>query len=297
MDTRQVLLVDACTAEPTGGTPVAVCPDGAGLADDQLRALARELAADVAALDGDDLRVVGPTGDRTHHPHATVAALAAAHERGEREAGNHTVVTVGGDVDAEVTVEGGVWLERQTPTADEADVDHATVADALGIDVAALRDVGADLPPTVVSAGVDALAVPVNFLEHVSGASPDASALADLLSTVEADAVFAFTFDTLAEDASAHARAFTTAPDVWTRRLGTEVPVTPAVAGGVVSRLYDDDIVEDATTAVEQGHFCERPGKIYVEAGSGLRIGGRAVTTTDATVTLPEAEDDDIIEV
>jgi PhzF family phenazine biosynthesis protein len=292
METRQGLVVDACAVEPTGGMPVGVL-SGADLTDEQARAVADELAADVA-LPGDLLRVVGPNGERDHHPHATIAAVAAEHERGDRDAGTDTVQTTDGERSIEVTSDGGVWLNWPTPTAETVDVGYDALAAALGVDVAALQDVGADLPPMVVSAGVDALAVPVNFLEHLSGAAPDRALLADVLATADADAVFAFTFDTLG-DAAAHARAFTTG-EAWTRTNGLEVPVTPAVAGGVVARLFAEGVVEDARTSVEQGHFCDRPGRVHIEAGDSLRLGGHTFTSLDGTLTVPPAEDDDIIE-
>jgi predicted PhzF superfamily epimerase YddE/YHI9 len=73
-----------------------------------------------------------------------------------------------------------------------------------------------------------------------------------------------------------------------------EVPVTPALVGGCLTHLHGRGTVETATTVVEQGHFCDRPGRVHVDATSGLRVGGRTVTTLEGTVTLPPAEDDDI---
>lgn len=293
MDTRDVRVVDAFATEPTGGAPVGII-EGDGLTDDQLQAAATELAADVAVETGDDLRVVGPDGDRTHHPHATVATLAAAAARDEREAGTTTVEIAAGTVDVEITDDSGVWLTLDAATTTESTVSHEDIALALDIDVAALRDVGADLPPTVVSAGVEALAVPVNFLEHLSSATPTRSLLADVLETADADALFAFTFDTMAADTAAHARAFTVG-DRWTRTVGLEVPATPAIAGGCLAHLYEAGIIETATTSVEQGHFLDRPGRIHVECDSH-RIGGHAQTSLDGTITLPAADEDDIIE-
>jgi trans-2,3-dihydro-3-hydroxyanthranilate isomerase len=71
--------------------------------------------------------------------------------------------------------------------------------------------------------------------------------------------------------------------------------VTPAVAGGVVVHLTREGIVENDRPAVEQGHYLDRPGRVAVDAGRA-RVGGRTVASLDGTVTLPEAADDDIVE-
>jgi PhzF family phenazine biosynthesis protein len=298
METRQTLLVDTCAAEPTGGVPVGVLPDGADLTDDQLRAVADELAATVAVPDGDSLHVVGPTGPREHHPAATIAALGVEHERGDREVGEYTVSTATGPVETEVTSDGGVWVAQSPATVSDSDVEESRIGGALGIDPAAMRDVGADLPPSILSVGVDALVAPVNFLEHVSGADPDPTALAAVAEAAGVDVVCPATFDTLATDAACHLRAFVPPGTRLSRRtVGLETPALPGVAGALVSQLFERGTIEDATTSVEQGHFIDRPGRIHVEADSTRRVGGHTVTSLDGSVTVPADEDDDIIEV
>lgn len=297
MDTREAFLVDACATEPAGGTPAGVVPDGADLTDDQLRAVANELGAATAVSADDGLRVVDPNGARDYLPHVAIAALAHQHERGERDVGTHAVTTAAGQLAVEITGDGTVWIEQPSPSVRDAAVEADRLAAALGVDVAALRDVGADLPPSVLSAGVDALAVPVNFLEHLSGADPDPGALRTVVDAVDADAICAFTFDTLTADAACHARVF--APEgtpLGVRTTGLEAPAMPAVAGALVTHLLDRGTIEDETTGVEQGQFAGRPGYVSVETGDVLRVGGRTVTSLEGTVSVPPADDDGIIE-
>jgi predicted PhzF superfamily epimerase YddE/YHI9 len=53
----------------------------------------------------------------------------------------------------------------------------------------------------------------------------------------------------------------------------------------------------DQTTFVcEQGHVRSRPGRVRVDVTDGVRIGGRAVTTLDGTLTVPPSSEDDILE-
>ncbi|MFB6232993.1 MAG: PhzF family phenazine biosynthesis protein [Haloarculaceae archaeon] len=311
MDTRSVVLVDAFAAEPTGGAPVAVCPDGTDLTDSQLRAVARELAAPATAMptDGvpDRLRAVGPRG-RVDPGAVAVGALGAGLDRGWIETGTYAL-TVAGDASGggeqdptEVTVaeDGCVWVALDEPNPQSAGPDLEDVAGALGVPVAALRDVGADLPPVRLSADVDTLAVPVNFLEHLGTASPDPGALADLTATADVGAVCAFTFDTLSAAATCHARTVAPGwtpdtPGPWTRTVGVEAPVTPAVWAGIAVHLTREGVVEDDQPLVEGGHYLDRPARVRVDP-VGIRVGGRAVTTLDGTVTVPPSEDDEILE-
>lgn len=297
MDTRQAVLIDACAAEPTGGTPVGYLPDGETLTDDQRRAVADELAAPTAVPTDDGLRVVDASGTPDDDTAAIIGALAFESERGDRQVGEAMLRTTTGRIGVEMTGDGGIWVDRERPTVAESSVDEQRVAAALGIDVATLRDVGADLPPLRVAATNDMLAVPVNFLEHVGDAEPDPVALGEVTRAAGVGAVCAFTFDTLAADTAAHLRVFTLPTrGSGARTVGMEVLASPSVAGGLVAHLFERGVIDGATTSVEQGHFVDRPGRIHVDAGDGLRVGGHAVTTLDGTVTVPAADEDDIIE-
>jgi len=308
MDTRDVVLADAFAAEPTGGAPVAVLPDGADLTDGQLRAVARELNAPVVAVptDGspDALGALGPRGPADCRSVA-VGGFAVAADRGWVDTGTYTPTVAGHTHD--VTVDDGcrVWVDLDEPDPQPADADSDAVAEALGVPAAALRDVGADLPPVRVSAGVDALAVPVNFLEHLGSARPDRVALADLAAESGVAAVCAFTFDTLAADATCHARTFV-APDAGdgdtsghppqSRVVGTEVPVAPTVAAATAIHLSRETVVEADDPVVEVGHYLDRPGRVHADP-DGVRAGGRAPPSLDGTVAVPPPDDGDILEV
>lgn len=303
MDTQRAVLVDTFAAEPSGGLPIAVLPDSADLSDQQIQAAASELGTTVAVpVDGptDRLRVLDAGGslapdDGTAIEQTVPAVVATLGHEDERETGPATVQTPTGEQAAEVSDDGRVWVDVGEPTVETADVEYPLLSEALGVDVAALEDVGADLPPLVVADG-GVLVVPVNFLEHVSGVAPDPGALAEVAASVDVAAVCALTFDTLAADAAAHARTFVVDGRDWARTVGLEVPVTPVTVGGCLAHLHGRGTVETAQTVVEQGHFCDRPGRVHVDATAGLRVGGRTVTTLSGTVTLPADEDDGIIE-
>ncbi|NLV05717.1 PhzF family phenazine biosynthesis isomerase [Haloarcula rubripromontorii] len=302
MDTRQALLVDAFAAEPTAGTPTGVVPDADGLTDDQMQAVASELGAAETAFvlpagDADRrLRCFSPTEELAQAETAAVAAHAALSERGEIGDGEWTVATAAGEVAVETKQNGMVWVEQGRADITEVDLPYVDVADALGLDEATLKDVGADIPLVTADAGEPWLMVPVNYFEHLSALSVDVAAVASLCDRVDAAGVYPFTFDAVGADATRrstfHGRAF---------RAGnrTEEPVTAAASGACAAfvRRYGalDDTIEQIIA--EGGHFRDRPGTVSVDTdGTEVWVGGRAVTALDGTVTVPAVDDDDIIE-
>ncbi|WP_423999953.1 PhzF family phenazine biosynthesis protein [Haloarcula salina] len=304
METRQALLVDAFAAEPTAGTPTGVVPDAAGLTDDQLRAVASELGARATAfvLPAEEadrrLRFFTPSGEVGRSATATVAAHAALFERGLAEADEWTGATGGGTVDGETKEDGTVWVDLGRAEVTEVDLAYDDVADALGVDPAALQDVGADLPLATADAGESWLAVPVNYFEHLSGLSVDAAAVDDLCDAVDADGVYPFTFDTVGGDATRrstlHGRAFRAGAG------GTEDPILGTAAGAVAAFVRRHGALDSTIeqVVVEGGHFRDRPGTVSVDTdGDEVWVGGRGATALDGSVSVPEASDDDIIEV
>lgn len=300
METRDVLLVDAFAAEPTTGTAAGVVTAPGELSDDQLQAIAGELGARNTAFVLDSgradhrLRFFDATGERQQAEHATVAAHAALHEREGLADGEYTVETEAGTTDVEVKADGTVWLEQGTVDSNEVDVSHDEVADALGLDVASLRDVGADLPLAVAETTDSWLVVPVNYFEHLSGLDPDMAAISTLCTSVDAAGVYAFTFDTIGGQSTLHGRAFVPTE-------GGETPVTGSGAGACGAYVRRQGALDTTIdqVVVEGGHFLDRPGTVRVDTdGLETWVGGRAVTSMHGTMTLPEADGDDgILEV
>ncbi|MFC6874487.1 PhzF family phenazine biosynthesis protein [Halobellus marinus] len=299
MDTRRVLLVDAFTADPLAGNAAGVVPTADDLSTDQMRAIARELAVSETAFvlpsETADrrLRFFSPTQEVDLCGHATIATHAHLHETGTIESGDHTVETEVGVLDVEVEPDGVVWMTQNNPRVERVTVDYDRLGDALGIDPAALEDVGADIPTAVASTGLPFLFVPVNFLEHLGGADPDQEAIAALAEEVDAAGIYAFTFDALDADSTLHGRAF--APGVGI----PEDPVTGTASGACGAYLREVGAFDEFPDELqlEQGYFLDRPGTVRVQVGANVRVGGRAVTSLDGRLTVPPDEDDDIIEV
>ncbi|MFA1610165.1 PhzF family phenazine biosynthesis protein [Halobellus rubicundus] len=298
MDTRRALLVDAFADEPLAGNAAGVVPAAGDLSEEQMRAIARELAVSETAFLRPSttadrrLRYFSPSQEVDLCGHATIATYAHLREAGEVEPGEHTVETNVGVLDVEVEADGTVWMSQDRPRVERVDVDYDRLGTALGIDPAALRDVGADAPVAVASTGLPFLIVPVNFLENLSRADPDPDAVETLTDEHDAAGVYAFTFDALEGDSTLHARAF--APSLGI----SEDPVTGTAAGACGAYLREVGAFDDFPDEMvfEQGHFLDRPGRIRVEAKTGVRVGGRGVTSFDGRLAVPDDEDDGIIE-
>ena len=302
MESYRTLLVDAFTSEPLAGNAAGVVPDAAGLAEEQMQAIARELSVSETAflLPSDEadrkVRYFSPTQEVDLCGHATIAAHGALFEDGVIDAGSHTLETPVGVLDIRVTETGAVWMTQNAPQIFEVDLDYVDAADALGIDEAAFADVGADLPPAYASTGLPFLILPVNFFEHLSGMEPEMDAVAALADSYDCAGVYVFTFDAIgrSQDSTLHGRAFVPGLGV------DEDPVTGTASGACGAYLdhfaaFDDEFPERMT--FEQGHFLDRPGYVGVRVdGQTVQVGGDAVVSLDGSLTVPEYEDDEIIE-
>ncbi|WP_135829179.1 PhzF family phenazine biosynthesis protein [Halorussus halobius] len=295
----RVRLVDAFTDDPFAGNAAGVVPEADDLTESQMQAVANELGASETAFlresDRADRRVryFTPTTEVDLCGHATVGLHAHLFEDGTIEAGTHSLETNVGVLDVDVTDDGTVWMTQDDPEVRRVDLDRERLADALGVDPAALADVGADLPMAVATTGLPFLAVPVNFLEHVSGLDPDLGAVEALSREIDATGIYAFTFDALGADSTLHGRMFAPAAGV------PEDPVTGTASGAVGAYLreyevFDGDFPEEMV--FEQGHFVDRPGYVRVRVGEQVRVGGQAAVALDGELRVPGDDEEEFID-
>ena len=323
MDRRRTLIVDAFTAEPLGGNPAGLLPDATGLDPKQRQAVAGELGASETAFVTDSdvaerrLRYATPTGEIDLCGHATVAAHAHLFSAGVIEAGSHDVETNAGVLDVSVQEDGVVWMEMENPTVRGVDPERGRVASALGIDPGAV--VTEELPFAVASAGVAYLVVPVDYLETLGAVEVDRDAVRSLTAAFDATGVSAFTLDTLGRGSTLHGRCFVPGAGVpedpvtgtasgacgaYLDHFGAFRGTDPAAESGVgaadrAESTATEVAAETGTPAemtFEQGHYLDRPGRVRVQVESGVRIGGRAVTSLEGQLVVPDSDEDDIIE-
>jgi len=294
-----VALVDAFTEDPATGNPAGVVPDAEGLSDDQMQAIARELSVSETAFllpsgpADRTVRYFTPTEEVDLCGHATIGSHVYLREARDLPAGKHTLETNVGVLDVELADDGAVWMTQDAPEIRTVDLDYERVADALGIDGVALRQLEIDLPLAVASTGLPFLVVPATYFRQVSGADPDPAAIEALCEEVGATGVYLFTFDGLSPDATLHGRMFAPGAGV------PEDPVTGTASGAVGAYLrrmdaFDGDLPEEML--FEQGHVLDRPGEVRVRVGEEIRVGGAGVVSLKGRIAVPEIESDDIVE-
>ena len=298
MDTIRVLQVDAFTDEPLAGNPAGVVPDADGLSDDQMQAIADEMAVSETAFLRDSadadyrIRYFTPAQEVDLCGHATVGSFAHLREEG-LEPGTTTLETNVGVLEIDVDEDGTVWMTQDRPQVREVDLGYDRVADALGVDQAALEGASDDIPLAVSSTGLPFLIVPITYLSDLGSADPDMTAVEDLADEVDATGVYLFTFDALGRDSTLHGRMFAPGAGV------PEDPVTGTASGAAAAYLqhfgaFDGDLPEELR--LEQGHYVDRPGLVRVRLEGEVRVGGRGVTVLDGSLVVPDEDEDEILE-
>lgn len=296
----RVALVDAFTDEPLTGNAAGVIPDAAGLSEEQMQAIARELSVSETAFllpsGSADRRVryFTPTQEVDLCGHATVGSHVFLLEDGQVTPGTHSLETNVGDLSIEITDDGRVWMTQDQPSVRRIDLAQERVAGALGIDPDAIRAVSDDLPIAVSSTGLPFVVVPATYLSDLSDADPDMAAIEDISEEFDAAGIYLFTFDALDSESTLHARMFAPAAGV------PEDPVTGTASGAAGAYLrrfgaFDGDLPDEMV--FEQGHFVDRPGTVRVSVGDTVRVGGDGVVSLEGDLSVPPEDDaDDILE-
>lgn len=294
METRQVRLVDAFAAEPLGGIPIPVLPDGGAASGAQLRAVASEFGAPGAVTPAEDgFRFVAG------HDGAFVGVAAVAGATGLLEAdvidtGEYTLTMAAdgiGGYPVAVTANRTVSVSLPEHQVRETDLSLAEIARCIDMPTSALESVSDDIPPGIVEQFGGTLYVTVNYLEHLTGAEPAGATLAERCAAAGVDRFVALTFDTLEAGNDVHLRIF----DADGGAAGH--PSAGVVAGGCGAFLADRRAFEGEVDGlrVETGYFRDRPASITTTLSKRPDVSGHAITTVEGTIAMPADDDDDII--
>lgn len=291
--------VDAFTETPLTGNPAGVVEDAAGLSEERMQLIAREMAAPETAFilpaerPGADLRIrwFTPTVEVPLCGHATIAAFHALAEDGmygmlEPNTYHFTVETRSGNLP--VTVEkgpGGVNISFGLHVPD------FVRAGQYKLDVMRVLNISLDeFENRMPIVRTDYLYVPVRRLHTMFAMKPNFFALSQFLRNRNLLGLCAFTTETVERTSAVHSRFF--APPVGIE----EDPVTGSANGPLGAYLFRFGKLEapggSLTLVGEQGDVMGRKGRVLIhlsvekgEIGS-LRIGGRAVTILSGQMLL-----------
>jgi len=276
MERYSLTLVDTFADEPLGGLAIPVV-SGTELTDGQLRRVAAEFDAPGAVGGANQLGYV-PWKTRAPISAAVAAGVALADTL---EPGTHELETDDGSIELELDAGRQVTTSVEDSTS-VADVDVASVADALGMPTAALAAV--DLPVGRAEAAGGSLLVPVTFLENLGQVDPDPGNIADL----PGRRLIAFTFDTVAAESDLHARVLD--------ERGREWATSPVAAAGCGRYLGEQSAFdgERERLRVESGGYLDRPAT--VEVGLDGAVTGGGLIALEGEIAVPPVPDDDIVE-
>ncbi|MGY5876839.1 MAG: PhzF family phenazine biosynthesis protein [Candidatus Thorarchaeota archaeon] len=269
-----VIQVDAFTDIPYGGNPAAVVLGADTLSDDTMQKIAREMNVRETVFVSRSkvadyrFRYMTPSGAIDFSGHPTNAAFHALIAEGLLELVNDvnmfSLETNVGVLQIEIvknmtTGQHEVQITHETPQFSTT-YDPLEFVEALGL---SLADIMSPTPVQTVSTGTPMLIIPVSSMRSLERINPDYERVKKLCEENDFLSIQVFTRDTLEETSDAHARHFAPALGV------NEDPVSgsgaAATAGYIMKYGLMDPTVPVTSIVIEQGHYVDRPGKIFVE--------------------------------
>ncbi len=291
-DGRPFHLVDVFAVEPYTGNQLAVIRDAGDLSDDEMQALAREMAYSettfVEATESDesggwDVRIFTPTDEIPFAGHPTLGTAAVIRDRLADDDPDEVTLNLGvGEIPVTVAREDGdevLWM-RQRPPSFGATVDAAEAAEVVSVGI---DDVNDDYPAQVVSTGLPTLVVPLRSLDAVRGAEINSQAYTErAVGDLDAKNVLVFAPEAYRDENDLNVRMFAPALGV------PEDPATGSSNGCLAAWLARHRFLDapEIAVRVEQGYEIDRPSLLHLRARDRgddvtVEVGGRVVPVAD----------------
>ncbi len=310
MTNYRFVQMDVFTDQAFAGNPLAVFPEVAGLSDDVMLKIAREmnLSETVFVLESEAsealkrLRIYTPTREIPFAGHPVVGTWNALAREGVvplPEGGTgwqriHHEVGIG-VLPLDIEFKDGqpvqvVMTQGKFEILDEVDDGHdqAEIARALGL---AREDLDESLPIQIITTGLSCMAVPVRSLADLRSCRVNATLLAEIYTRRGATGCHAFTRETLEIGAArAHARFFAPADNI------AEDPATGSACGALGGYLVHHGALSLEPEngrykfVIEQGDFIHRPSRINLDvagvagAVEEVKVGGPSVLVAKGEV-------------
>ena len=290
------VLVDVFTDKPFSGNQLAVLPQGDGLSDGQMLAIAREFGYSETTFVVPPtrreatfrLRSFTPTAEVFGAGHNALGAwwmLAAQKKLGLagpltevwQELGARVLPLEIHAVDGRPT---RIFMTQQPPTWGTIVSDHDRLAEAIGLDA---DDLAVDsLPAQVVSTGAAHLLVPVKTSAMLKHVHVDPAQLVAIARPLGCEGCYVFTLESDSPKAVARARAFFPGIGI------VEDAATGSAAGPLGAYLVAHGRVASGAFTVRQGVEMGRPSLIEVRAdGASIAVGGMCVIVGEGELCDP----------
>jgi trans-2,3-dihydro-3-hydroxyanthranilate isomerase len=275
---------DVFTSRPLEGNPLAVYPDGHGLSDEEMQAIAREmnlsettfiLPRDAATERerGVRVRIFTVQEELPFAGHPTLGTAFAL--RGNSGAERVKLDLNVGTIPVQFTDTPGKPAFGEMTQADPVFGqvhDKKKIAEVTGIP---LGDVHPDLPVETVSTGVPFTILPIRNLEAIRRLQINQQGSSEYLETSGSKFFFGVTTETVAPDARLHARMLF---------YNGEDPATGSASGCAAAWMVAHGVAKpDEQVMIEQGVEMKRASRIFVRASRrndrvvNVRVGGNVV--------------------
>lgn len=294
--------VDAFTDTPLMGNPAGVVLQAQGLSDQQMQAIAREMAVPEtafilpASIPGADMRIRWFSAE-TEVPLCGHATIASFHVMAEE--GLHDMADFGSYTFSLETKSG------MLPVRVEKMMSHTEVffglptpeflrAGQYKLDLIRILNITLEeFDPRMQIVMTNYLFVPVRRLHTIFAIKPNFFALAQFLTNRKLLGLCVFTTETIERKSAVHSRFF--APTIGIN----EDPVTGSANGPLGVYLFeqgllDDKLNDDSITMIgEQGDVIGRKGRVTIQLSirgksvKSVMVGGRAITTLDGEMIIP----------
>jgi len=278
--------MDVFSSEPFLGNPLAVFPDGRGLSDQEMQAIAREMNLSettfviprdpsVERERGVRVRIFTVKEELPFAGHPTLGT--AFHLRGSSAASEVALdLNVGKVVVRFEETPGGPAFGEMTQMDPEFGPRHDREA---VVRASGLRDGDIDpsLPIQTVSTGLSFTIVPLRGLENMRNLRVDSVDAAQYLENSGGRFFYFVTRQTVDQHARLHARMLF---------YNGEDPATGSAAGCAAAWMVANGVVQpEERVLIEQGIEMDRPSRIFVRASRrddrvvNVRVGGNVVET------------------
>jgi trans-2,3-dihydro-3-hydroxyanthranilate isomerase len=281
---REFIICDVFARKRFEGNQLAVFTDAAGMSDEEMQTLAREIhfsettfiLSDRANERGWPVRIFTPAREVPFAGHPTLGTAFVIWDRFlGRKADEVKLDLKVGVVPVAVEENGERLVMTQVPPVFGSVVEPEAAARVLGLE---LTDIDRSFPVQEVSTGLCFLIVPVRTLAAMQGIKVNLAEYYRLTDRLEAKAVLAFSPETIDPQCRLHVRVFCDYYDV------PEDPATGSANGCLCAWLVRHRYLGTGEFAIhtEQGVEMKRPSLLYLQGGERdggilVRVGGRVV--------------------
>jgi trans-2,3-dihydro-3-hydroxyanthranilate isomerase len=275
--------LDVFTSVPLEGNQLAVFPDGRGLSDADMQALAREMNLSEttfiiprdAATEGEKgvrVRIFTVTEELPFAGHPTLGTAMVL--RGSSGTDRVVLDLNVGQIPVQFTAKDGLAFGQMTQRDPEFGQTHSREDVARAVEIS-VTDIADDVPIQTVSTGNAFAIVPVKSLAVLQKLVPSWSSMHSYLGKTNAKFFYFVSRETLNREAKLQARMIF---------YGGEDPATGSAAGPCIAWAVQHGVIAPEQEAlIEQGVEMKRKSRIYAVAAKedckvvNIRVGGHAV--------------------